>query len=809
MRDPVEDQSDETSKVQRETVGSASRPRSSRRSKSRPSDKGNPSKLPQSITQRIEEVPVVKNDQTVQRGSNGAVEGCTKDQQSHHVKHVKRKKDKAKTGVSDEEAPLDRMLNSAPEDENILPSSTPDNAVGKARRRHSLKARPKTAKNRKDEAEARGTTGGSPVVDNGILSHSPPGTSAATTETILLPLVKVDVANLTAGKEKKATATPNEQDEAESNEVGRRVDKPRRKSKAKTRASNSPNENVVNAEHIPLKSHVPVIEEPQEEEITDKARTTNRQRFRPGQMAGPTAVLVELTELPTKSSAVFPPDNPFEEAEETEQAERKVKKHEKEKHRKKTKDGTSEGGLHRAGSAEKTEHEPLKPPRPPLILSPSDAAVFQRPEPPPELGPTQKRPPTVHRKVPQTALLMGLTRKNKVTPSDPSTLKRSTSETSDEALLLPTAQPSGSAEELIDEETKSHDETNAVTAEDSTVSGHKSHKHKKDKKTRRHKSRSEIKKDKSPEKSLLKSEALTLPSVEAVEQRVEKDEPEADMAPLVTAENNEDEEDDHDSAQKKGKKKKKKKRDEDSGQMNAEDDNAAGKKRKKKKKPRDTTQDDSRGVANEAAKNMEPTESEAARLADELYGKAVGNFFILEDVLGKGGFGEARRGKHITTGKKYAIKLERTNDGNESLADEYKIYQILGNHNGFPKCYYFGVGPKNSNALVMDLLGPSLEDYFRAMDRQWSLKTVCLVALQILERIEYVHSKGFVYSDIKPENFLVGLPEEHQDSTVFLIDFGLAQQFKDKDTGKYCYDENLKTHPVGTMRYVVFAFANF
>lgn len=186
---------------------------------------------------------------------------------------------------------------------------------------------------------------------------------------------------------------------------------------------------------------------------------------------------------------------------------------------------------------------------------------------------------------------------------------------------------------------------------------------------------------------------------------------------------------------------------------------------------------------------------------DELYGLSVGNFFVLEDVLGKGGFGEARRGRHVTSTKKFAIKLERISDGNESLAEEHKIYQILGQHVGFPRSYYFGVGPKEHNALVMDLLGPSLEDYYRAMDKKWSLKTICMVAVQILDRMEYLHSKGYVYSDVKPENFLTGLSEESLDGTIYLIDFGLAQQFKDKDTGKYCYDENLKSHPVGTMRY--------
>lgn len=64
---------------------------------------------------------------------------------------------------------------------------------------------------------------------------------------------------------------------------------------------------------------------------------------------------------------------------------------------------------------------------------------------------------------------------------------------------------------------------------------------------------------------------------------------------------------------------------------------------------------------------------------------------------------------------------------------------------------------KEHNVLVMDLLGPSLEDLFNFCSRRFTIKTVLMLADQMIGRIEYVHCKSFIHRDIKPDNFLMGI----------------------------------------------------
>ena len=166
----------------------------------------------------------------------------------------------------------------------------------------------------------------------------------------------------------------------------------------------------------------------------------------------------------------------------------------------------------------------------------------------------------------------------------------------------------------------------------------------------------------------------------------------------------------------------------------------------------------------------------------------TGNEYIFKKYkpikqIGKGNFGNIYsviNVKNLKDLSVYAMKTEKKNSKHKTLESEAYFLLILQGF-GIPKIISYG-HTKKYNILIETLLGKSLHSIFIKIRKKCSITDMCLIALQLLDRLEWIHSKNIIYRDVKPENFLIGIDDPN---VIYIVDFGLCKKYRSSKTGKH------------------------
>ena len=153
--------------------------------------------------------------------------------------------------------------------------------------------------------------------------------------------------------------------------------------------------------------------------------------------------------------------------------------------------------------------------------------------------------------------------------------------------------------------------------------------------------------------------------------------------------------------------------------------------------------------------------------------------FKIINKLAEGDFTQVYFGSNILTNESVAIKVECKKSSDLSLESEsFFLFEAKGI--GIPEILGFGK-INHKNVLVEPFLGKSLYNVFEEKGKL-SLSDICIISKQLIDRIQWVHSKNIIHRDIKPDNCLTGRINE---GIIYLIDFSISKKYRSNKTGKH------------------------
>ena len=181
------------------------------------------------------------------------------------------------------------------------------------------------------------------------------------------------------------------------------------------------------------------------------------------------------------------------------------------------------------------------------------------------------------------------------------------------------------------------------------------------------------------------------------------------------------------------------------------------------------------GAISRQTGNMPPAQEHMSALSPADIPSRIGEHFAVVRFLGRGTFGSVVEAVDERTGAAVAIKLEVMDAKFPQLYYEFRVMSELGGNPGFLKPEGFSSQDK-FNYLIVKKLPATLESIRVSQRGTLPLLLLGRIGNQILQRLRVLHTAGFAYRDIKPENFMV------DQDIVYIIDFGLVKRVQDPHT---------------------------
>ena len=173
--------------------------------------------------------------------------------------------------------------------------------------------------------------------------------------------------------------------------------------------------------------------------------------------------------------------------------------------------------------------------------------------------------------------------------------------------------------------------------------------------------------------------------------------------------------------------------------------------------------------------------------AENFIHKIIFKKFEIKKVISKSIFSSVYEGRNIINNKPVALKIVK-NDSLKLL--EFEAYLLI-NLKGFGIPEVMSYGRNGSyNILIEELLGQNIDSLWEKfgykedplIKKNKTLKDICMIAIQGLDRLKYIHNKNIIHCNIKPKKFIIG---RNVPQNIYLVDYRFSKKYKNSHTGKH------------------------